>query len=189
MTATPVDDHAQIVEAFVAETDEILTRLEELLLRLEESPDDEELLHAIFRDAHTIQGNAACLQYDGLTAFAHVFEELLERLRNGEVHATPARVSRLLDALDALRDLASRSVTGDSVMTPVQEALMRQLIDGTTSPAGTSATSAAAPGTRRSSPVARGHVRQFAAQENSRERVLYAVRELDRLTFDLQEWA
>ena len=89
-----VDDHAQIVEAFVTETDETITNLEELLLRLEESPDDDELLNAIFRGAHTIKGNAACLQYDDLTAFAHVFEELLERLRNGEAHATPARPGR-----------------------------------------------------------------------------------------------
>jgi two-component system, chemotaxis family, sensor kinase CheA len=207
-TDTPVDDHNQIVQAFVAETDEILTRLEELLLRLEESPEDEELLNAVFRDAHTIKGNAACLQYDGLTAFAHVFEELLERLRNGETHATPGRVSRLLNALDALRDLAGRSVAGDSVMTPAQEALMRQLIDGTAGPAGTPAASAAVSGTRRSShgtlrieiekldrmldltgeiAVARGHVRQLAAQGDSLERVLDAVRELDRLSFDLQE--
>src|ERR1700741_381192 len=98
-TVDRVDDHAQIVEAFVTETDEILVRLQELLLQLEESPEDEELLHAIFRDAHTIKGNAACLQYDEMTAFAHVFEDLLERLRNGEEQVTTARVSQLLDAL------------------------------------------------------------------------------------------
>jgi len=207
-TFTPVDDHSQIVEAFVAETDEILTRLEELLLRLEESPDDEELLHAIFRDAHTIKGNAACLQYDGLTAFAHVFEELLERLRNGETQATPARVSRLLDALDALRDLAHRSVAGDCAMTPAQEALMQQLIDGTSGPAAATDPGAAASGTRRTGTgtlrievekldrmldltgeiaVARGRVRQLAAQQDSLDGVLDAVRELDRLSVDLQE--
>src|SRR6187549_3843183 len=119
-----VNDHAQIVEAFVAETAELLPHLEELLLRLEESPDDDELLNAIFRGAHTIKGNASCLQYEELTAFAHVFEESLERLRNGEEHATSARVSRLLDALDALRDLAVRAVAGQGAMTPLQEALM-----------------------------------------------------------------
>jgi two-component system chemotaxis sensor kinase CheA len=131
-TIDPVDDHAQIVEAFVTETDEILTNLEELLLQLEESPDDDELLNAIFRGAHTIKGNAACLQYDELTAFAHVFEELLERLRNGEEQATTVRVSRLLDALDALRDIAARSIVWQGTLTPAQEALMQQLLHDTT---------------------------------------------------------
>jgi two-component system chemotaxis sensor kinase CheA len=210
-TVDIVDDHAQIVEAFVTETDETITNLEELLLRLEESPDDEELLNAIFRGAHTIKGNAACLQYDDMTGFAHVFEELLERLRNGEEHATSARVSRLLDALDALRDLAVRSVAGHGALTPAQEALMQQLLHETTGaagdqPAGALATNVEGLKARHFSSdrtlriatekldkmldltgeiaVARGHVRQLAAQD---ERVLDAVRELDRLSFDLQE--
>jgi two-component system chemotaxis sensor kinase CheA len=206
-----VDDHAQIVEAFVTETTEILANLEELLLKLEESPDDDELLNAIFRGAHTIKGNAACLQYDDMTAFAHVFEELLERLRNGEAHATSVRVSRLLDALDALRDLAVRSAAGEGSLTPVQQVMMQMLLDGTTGeasalPTGALTANADGPKARQSNSdrtlrisidkldrmldltgeiaVARGHVRQLAAQE---ERVLDAVRELDRLSFDLQE--
>jgi two-component system, chemotaxis family, sensor kinase CheA len=206
MTTHVLDENAEIVAAFVTETDEILTRLEDLLLRLEEAPDDEELLHAIFREAHTIKGNAACLQYDGLTAFAHVFEELLEKLRNGEVHASTARVSRLLDALDALRDLASRAVTGDGAMTPAQEALMQQLMTGATQPAGAVTMSNELRATRSSGTlridiekldrmldltgeiaVARGHVRQLAAEEHSREQILDSIRELDRLSFDLQE--
>lgn len=213
-TVDIVDDHAQIVEAFVTETGEILAHLEELLLKLEESPEDDELLHAIFRGAHTIKGNAACLQYDDMTAFAHVFEELLDRLRTGEAHATSARVSRLLDALDALRDLAVRSTAGDGALTPAQQVLMQQLLDETTTatagslPSSALTTNAGGTKARQSGSdrtlrinidkldrmldltgeiaVARGHVRQLAAQE-SNERVLDAVRELDRLSFDLQE--
>jgi two-component system chemotaxis sensor kinase CheA len=208
-TVDRVDDHAQIVEAFVTETDEILVRLQELLLQLEESPDDEELLHAIFRDAHTIKGNAACLQYDEMAAFAHVFEELLERLRNGEEQVTTAHVSRLLDALDALRDLSRRAVIGHGALTPAQEALMHRLLNET---AGASDAQAVVVANvdelkpRQSNSdrtlrinidkldrmldltgeiaVARGHVRQLAAED---ERILDAVRELDRLSFDLQE--
>jgi two-component system, chemotaxis family, sensor kinase CheA len=210
-TVDIVNDHAQIVEAFVTETDELITNLEELLLRLEESPDDDELLNAIFRGAHTIKGNASCLQYEELTAFANVFEESLERLRNGEEHATPARVSRLLDALDALRDLSVRSVAGQAALTSAQEALMQQLLHETTGAAGEAVSGALATnvdglkarhfGSDRTLriatekldkmldltgeiAVARGHVRQLAAQD---ERVLDAVRELDRLSFDLQE--
>lgn len=209
-----VDEHAEIVQTFVAEAEEIFMRLEELLLQLEDSPDDEELLHAIFREAHTIKGNAACLQYDGLTSFAHVFEELLERLRNGEEHATTKCVSLLLDALDALRDLVARSVAGNNVLTAAQEALMQRLLQ-ISAPGATGSQPVAAIATnndglraRHSSSgtlridvekldrmldltgeiaVARGHVRQLAAQVDSIELVLDAVRDLDRLSVDLQE--
>jgi two-component system chemotaxis sensor kinase CheA len=120
-------------------------------------------------------------------------------------------VSRLLDALDALRDLAVRSVAGHGALTPAQEALMQQLLHETTGaagdqPAGALATNVEGLKARHFSSdrtlriatekldkmldltgeiaVARGHVRQLAAQD---ERVLDAVRELDRLSFDLQE--
>jgi two-component system, chemotaxis family, sensor kinase CheA len=174
------DDHAQLVEAFVVETEEILVRLEELLLRLEQTPDDDELLHEIFRGAHTVKGNAACLGFDEMTAFANVVEELLERLRNREIHATPATVSRLLDDLDGLRELAARAVAGEGTLTPLRRSAAQTLrvsiqkLDRMLDLTGEIA-------------VARGHVRQVIAQNDSRERILDSVRDLDRLSFDLQE--
>jgi two-component system, chemotaxis family, sensor kinase CheA len=201
------DDNHELIEAFSAETTEILGRLEELLLSLETAPDDDEVLHEIFRGAHTIKGNAACLQFEGLTAFGHVVEELLEQLREGRLHATTAIVSRLLDAVDAMRDLAASSVNGDVSLTPAQEILMRDLVAGA-APATQSAivsetvhVRAGAAQTLRVGiekldrmldltgeiAIARGHVRQLVAQGDSQERISDALREVDRLSFDLQE--
>ena len=120
------DDRETLIETFVVETDETVSHLEELLLQLEQSHDDE-LLHEIFRAAHTLKGNAACLQFDELTALAHAAEELLERMRHGDVQATPACIGRLLDAVDGFRDLAARSVAGDAALTPSQQELIADL--------------------------------------------------------------
>lgn len=194
-----MNELSELIEAFRSESEEIFDRVEELLLRLEQSPGDDELLHEIFRGAHTIKGNAACLQFDGLTAFAHVVESVLENLRSGTAQPTGACISRLLEAVDAMRDLAVRAVAGEGALTPEQQALMAALGGPET------AASYAAQGTvQRTShslrvgidkldrmldltgeiAIARGRVRELASGD---ERLLDAAREVDRLSFDLQE--
>jgi len=120
-------DRQQLIDAFVAESDDVLDDIEQSLLRLEATPENEELLQDIFRGVHTLKGNAGCLQFDDLTRFAHVMEELLDGMREGRIDANAAGVGQLLEAVDALRDLAFRSVAGDGALTEAQETLVLQL--------------------------------------------------------------
>jgi two-component system chemotaxis sensor kinase CheA len=203
------DDRRELVDAFVAETDDVLNELEQSLLRLEQTPDNDQLLHDIFRGVHTLKGNAACLQYDDLTRFAHVMEELLDGMREGRVDANAARVSQLLDVVDALRDIAVRSVNGNGALTGVQSALLQRVAqwangsdEAPVARAESTAhtTRANAIGTLRVGidkldrmldlageiATARGAVRQLI-EETRDEKALDAMRELDRLSFDLQE--
>jgi two-component system chemotaxis sensor kinase CheA len=210
-------DRMELVSAFVAEADDLLNETEQLLLRLEETPDDDELLHEIFRSVHTLKGNAGCLQYDDLTRFAHVMETLLDGMREGRLEASTAHVSQLLDSVDALRDIAARSVNGDGTLNERQEALLLHLSDwasdGIQLPRldwpGTEAGEDAGAAPRAARPsrtlrvgmekldqmlnlageiaTVRGTVRQLVEQNGKDEKTLDAVRELDRLSFDLQE--
>jgi len=216
MNAFPISDadRQQLIDAFVAETDDVLDEVEQLLLRLEQNPEEDQLLHEIFRGVHTLKGNAACLQFDELTRFAHVMEELLDGMREGRLDATTAHVSQLLDAADALRDIAARSVNGDGTLSERQEELLAQVTawqasgDKASTPLSGNGAAAQEP-TRASRPsrslrvgidkldrmlnlageiaTIRGTVRQLVEQSGNDEKTLDAVRELDRLSFDLQE--
>jgi len=216
MTAFTISDadRLQLIDAFVAETDDVLDEIEQLLLRLEQNPEEDQLLHEIFRGVHTLKGNAACLQFDELTRFAHVMEELLDGMREGRLDATTAHVSQLLDAADALRDIAVRSVNGDGTLSEQQEELLAQVTawqtggDKASGPLSVNGVAAQEPA-RASRPsrslrvgidkldrmlnlageiaTIRGTVRQLVEQSGNDEKTLDAVRELDRLSFDLQE--
>ena len=105
MTDSPEIDRATLIQAFVIEADEGLDAMEEAILRLDRNPDDEETLAALFRGAHTLKGNASIFGLDLLTNAAHAFEEVLQRLRNGEVTLDSALASAMLSGLDALRRL------------------------------------------------------------------------------------
>jgi len=99
---TEVDRDA-IVQVFVAEAAERLGRMEEALLALEGRPDDPDLLGGIFRDAHTLKGNAVSLGFADMAELAHALEDLLDRARQGAVVLGPDRVPALLRQIDALR--------------------------------------------------------------------------------------
>jgi two-component system, chemotaxis family, sensor kinase CheA len=82
-----------------------LATLSGLLLELEASADDPELLASVFREAHTVKGAAAVVGLSDLLQVAHALEEVLERLRRGEDTATPATVDTLLGAVDGMREM------------------------------------------------------------------------------------
>ena len=48
-------------QTFIQETTELLEAMEEALLSLERTPEDEELMHQVFRAMHTIKGTAGVL--------------------------------------------------------------------------------------------------------------------------------
>jgi two-component system chemotaxis sensor kinase CheA len=120
-------DRSAILAAFLAESAEALHQVEHDLLELESNPADHELLHDIFRVAHTIKGNASALDLGALAGFAHVVEDLLEVLRNEESQITPALISLLLKATDALRVLVPEAVAGSAQLSPEQQELRKQI--------------------------------------------------------------
>ena len=75
---------SDIAADFLVEADEIVARLGEELVQLEQSPGDTELLNAIFRGFHTIKGGASFLDFTPLVELCHGVEELFDRLRRGQ---------------------------------------------------------------------------------------------------------
>ena len=93
------DEHRK---AFVAESEEGITDLNNALLDLEADPEDDEAMDQIFRTAHTLKGNGAAMGYDSVSDLAHEMEDLLDEIRSGEIQITPELMDLLFDAVDYL---------------------------------------------------------------------------------------
>ncbi|MFA7228683.1 MAG: Hpt domain-containing protein, partial [Melioribacteraceae bacterium] len=78
-------DMKEIVESFLIETKEILEKLDFDLLELEKRPEDADLLNQIFRSFHTIKGTSGFLGLEKLPHVTHKCEDILNKLRKGEV--------------------------------------------------------------------------------------------------------
>ena len=92
-----------LLPEFLAETKEALVDLEFALVKLERDPDDTSTLALIFRLVHTIKGTCGFLARPRLEHVVHAAENVLDRVRNGELAATPAVVSIVLAAVDRIK--------------------------------------------------------------------------------------
>ena len=101
-------------EAFREEAYELLTSLESSLLELEESPDDLEIVGAVFRAMHTIKGSGAMFGFDDISSFTHDIETVYDLVRNGELAVTGALVSLSLAARDQIKAMLDATCGGDS---------------------------------------------------------------------------
>jgi two-component system chemotaxis sensor kinase CheA len=100
-----VDGLDDIVEEFLVESHENLDQLDTDLVALEQEPNSRERLSSIFRTIHTIKGTSGFLAFNRLEEVTHVGENMLSRLRDGELELTPARTSVLLQMVDSVRSL------------------------------------------------------------------------------------
>ena len=94
-----------IVREFLVESNENLDSLDRELVQLEKNPTHRETLSSIFRTIHTIKGTCGFLGFSKLEAVAHVGENLLSRLRDGELLLNPEITTALLQMVDAIRQM------------------------------------------------------------------------------------
>ena len=92
-----------LLNEFLTETVENLGTLDLELVRLEQNPNDPELLSNIFRIVHTIKGTCGFLGLPRLEAVAHASENVLGRFRDGELEVTPQAVTLILASLDRIK--------------------------------------------------------------------------------------
>ena len=100
-----IDLNDEIVQDFLVEAGEILELLNEQAVDLETSPDDADLLNAVFRGFHTIKGGAGFLAMDALVHVAHKCEDIFDLLRQGERKIDADLMDIVLNVLDVLNDM------------------------------------------------------------------------------------
>jgi two-component system, chemotaxis family, sensor kinase CheA len=104
----------EVVREFLLETHENLAQLDLDLVTLEKDPTERETLARVFRTLHTVKGTAGFLGLPKLQAVAHAAENLLSRLRAGELAFQAEIASTLLAVVDVIREmLASIEASGN----------------------------------------------------------------------------
>ena len=120
------DADEEILQDFLVEAGEILELLSEQLVELEGSPDDMNLLNAIFRGFHTVKGGAGFLQLDELVSCCHIAENVFDILRKGERRVTPELMDVVLQALDSVNEMF-QEVREGLPLTPATDELLAEL--------------------------------------------------------------
>ena len=95
----------ELRQAYIAESQELLSSLDENLLLLEQNPADANALNAVFRAAHTIKGGAGIIECDYIVTFTHVMENALDGARDGQIKVDSALIQLLLACGDQIARL------------------------------------------------------------------------------------
>lgn len=100
-----MDEFQEILQDFLVESFELVEKLDEDLVELENTPEDLELLNGIFRVAHTVKGASSFLNFDVLTHLTHHMEDVLNKARHGELILTPDIMDVVLESIDLMKAL------------------------------------------------------------------------------------
>ncbi len=149
-----------LLKEFLAETTEALEMLDSELVELEQRPTDPVLLGSIFRIMHTIKGTCGFLGLSRLESVAHAAEDVLGKVRDGELEVSVDAVSLVLSALDRIKELiAALGIEGKEPKGSDEEIIssLRQMASGEWTPAAADeadeATEAATPADVEPAPV------------------------------------
>ena len=137
----------EALQAFITESRELLERMEEALLHIEQQPDDAETINAIFRAAHTIKGSAGIFGLNGIVAFTHVAENVLDEVRKGHVRFDAGLANLFLavgDHIHVLVELIASGHEPDAACTQRGADLIERL-EQVLNPSGAQAASATSP--------------------------------------------
>ncbi len=120
----PIDcEDQELLEGFLAETTELLEKLDDDLIALEKSSDDPELMNRIFRSIHTVKGASSFLGFDLLVRVTHKTEDVLNRLRKGELQLTSEIMDVVLEATDLVKTLVADIKGGEIIDREINETI------------------------------------------------------------------
>jgi two-component system chemotaxis sensor kinase CheA len=95
----------ELIQEFLAESWENLGCLDTEIVELEKNPGNRDLLASVFRTIHTIKGTCGFIGLNQLGAVAHSTENVLGRMREGELDVTEDAISMVLSGVDRIKEL------------------------------------------------------------------------------------
>jgi chemosensory pili system protein ChpA (sensor histidine kinase/response regulator) len=126
----PGDDEVpdEILEFFQPEAEEHLQVVSDCLISLEGNNNPEEI-NRLFRAIHTVKGSAAQVGLKRLGAIAHRVEDLIGRLRDGEIEPSAAVVDLCLASVDVLKKTLHRQWADESEMRAEVDSLLGRIAE------------------------------------------------------------
>ncbi|MEN5365038.1 chemotaxis protein CheA [Stenotrophomonas sp. TWI273] len=131
MSAVPDD----IAADFILEAQEILDRLGEQLVSLEQAPQDADQLNAVFRGFHTLKGGAGFLGIQAMVELCHAAEETLGMARSGQATLQAHHFDAAQQSLDYLQSMLDSVSAGTEPGYAPPELIAQFDVNGPASPA------------------------------------------------------
>ena len=118
-----MEQDATFLSIFKTEAKSQVQEITEDLLNLEKNPADKTLINQIFRNTHTLKGNASFDGLEKISSLAHTMESIFGVLRDNEIILNHEQFDRILGALDTLTNLIDLTATNEYEKKNIAKAL------------------------------------------------------------------
>ncbi len=127
-----MDENDQnILNELVVESKEHLAQIEPDLLKMEEGNEvSQEAINGIFRAIHSIKGGFSFFGMNSIKNLSHVMENLMMKVRDGELAINSDIVDSLLGGLDKLNVMLDDINNSDNIDCSEEEKRITALLDG-----------------------------------------------------------
>lgn len=95
----------QFKKKFLEEANDLINRLEVVLLELEENPNDKKIIEEVFRVMHSLKGGSSMFGFDKMDAFTHELETVYDLIRSSQLSVNREILDITLAAVDHLKVL------------------------------------------------------------------------------------
>ncbi|MCA9446903.1 MAG: chemotaxis protein CheW [Candidatus Omnitrophica bacterium] len=96
---------AELLKEFLNESWDNIEKMDNDFVELEKNSEDPEIITRIFRVIHTMKGCSGLLGFGKLEKISHYSEDILSQVREGSRKVDPPRITKLLEAADALKEI------------------------------------------------------------------------------------
>lgn len=108
------DVDPELLAGFIDDSEEALSTLDSLFVKLEQEPSNLDIIAAIFRPVHSMKGNSAFFGLLKVKALAHELETLLDLARKQKLTPTRGMINVLLAGVDQLKEMMARARLGQA---------------------------------------------------------------------------
>ncbi|KAB3535860.1 chemotaxis protein CheA [Alkaliphilus pronyensis] len=130
-------DMNQYLDIFIEESKEHLQNMNQILLQMENDPEEISKLNEIFRIAHTLKGMASTMGFQNLARLTHEMESALHLVRSGELKMSTSIIDLLFLCFDELEgyigEIESNGVEGENTSSEIVKKLEDLRLKGTVS--------------------------------------------------------
>lgn len=113
---------------FIEEATELIEKMEDALLKLEQAPDDENLIQLVFRVMHTLKGNSSMFGFEQIEKFTHNLENIYDMVRNQQLELSEEIINTTLACVDHLKNMLDESNYEDSDFMTTHNGLMAKIL-------------------------------------------------------------
>lgn len=116
-----------LINTFLEEAEDLISNLEEALLKLEGNPEDKEAINGVFRVMHTLKGSGAMFGFENISNFTHKLETLYDKIRSGNTALSTEIFNVTLKSVDHIKALLHNKDSQDASLQELGDNLTQKI--------------------------------------------------------------